>query len=63
MSLGFVLNNKGKTSGSRVKFINKDTHSTIQIHKPHTTGDPIKEAVLKEIYIHLIEKNLLNPEL
>lgn len=31
---GFIENNKGKTSGSRVVFINKE-YKKITLHKPH----------------------------
>lgn len=34
-NLGFDENNKGKTSGSRVVFENKDFNKKIEIHKPH----------------------------
>ena len=33
--LGYIENNKGKTSGSRVIFINKN-NIKIELHKPHT---------------------------
>ena len=33
-NFGFIEYNKGKTSGSRVKFINDD-NITIELHKPH----------------------------
>lgn len=33
--LGYRESNKGKTSGSRVAFINPDTKHIIRIHKPH----------------------------
>lgn len=33
--LGYTESNKGKTSGSRVAFINLDTKHIISIHKPH----------------------------
>jgi hypothetical protein len=56
MALGFSISNKGKTSGSRVKFTHAKQFSTIQIHKPHTSGEPVKEATLKEIYLQLTEK-------
>lgn len=32
--LGFIENNKGRTSGSRVAFFNKD-NIKIDLHKPH----------------------------
>lgn len=34
-NLGFDENNRGKTSGSRVVFENKDFNKKIEIHKPH----------------------------
>jgi hypothetical protein len=56
MALGFSMNNKGKTSGSRVKFTtSKHPVSAIQLHKPHTSGKPIKVAAMKEVYTQLTE--------
>ena len=44
---GFMLNNKGSTSGSRVEFINeKENHSYI-MHKPHPQNI-IKGYVMKQ---------------
>lgn len=34
-NLGFIENNKGKTSGSRVVFENNKVKKKIEIHKPH----------------------------
>ena len=56
---GFEVNNKGKTSGSRVRFQNVNLKLIIDIHKPHTTGMPIREATLKEIYNSLLNNNLI----
>lgn len=33
--LGYSESNKGKTSGSRVAFINVETKHILRIHKPH----------------------------
>jgi hypothetical protein len=33
--LGYTEDNKGKTSGSRVAFINNKTQHIIRLHKPH----------------------------
>jgi len=33
--LGYVQDNKGKTSGSRVAFINQATKNIIRLDKPH----------------------------
>ena len=32
---GYYQNNKGKTSGSRVKFENEDSDIYLDLHKPH----------------------------
>ena len=45
--LGFKLSNKGKTSGSRVKF--KIGHVPISLHKPH----PRKELLEYQVNIVL----------
>lgn len=34
-SLGFILKNKGKTSGSRVMFVNSERDLKLIMHKPH----------------------------
>ena len=56
---GFVMSNKGKTSGSRVRFQNTELKIIIDIHKPHTSGSPVKETALKEIYNNLLNNNLI----
>ena len=52
----FDLSNKGKTSGSRVRFQNSKLKIIIDIHKPHKSGSPIKETVLKNILATLSNK-------
>jgi hypothetical protein len=59
--LGFVMSNKGKTSGSRVKFTNSQQSAIIQVHKPHASGNPIKEDALKDIYLKLTNARLIEP--
>ena len=56
---GYELSNKGKTSGSRVRFQNTELQSIIDIHKPHTSGAPINETALKSIYNSLKNNDLL----
>ena len=51
--LGFVENNKGKTSGSRIKFI-RDGKVEIDMHKPHP-GNILKSYQIKDI-IEKLEK-------
>lgn len=55
---GFKISNKGKTSGSRVKFIHKDKNIAIILHKPHPK--PIlKGYAIKQIIEELKKYNLL----
>lgn len=56
--LGFEKDNKGKTSGSRVKFFNKDKRIQYLAHKPHPKSI-IKEKALKDIVDFLTENDLL----
>ena len=57
--LGFEMSNKGKTSGSRVRFQNQKLKIIIDIHKPHSSGAPINEIALKSIFNSLINNNLI----
>ena len=53
---GFTVNNKGKTSGSRVWFVKgDDTHT---IHKPHPSNI-IKGYAMKQVLDFMIEKGLI----
>lgn len=38
LQLGFEENNKGKTSGSRVKFIRESDGEVFLLHKPHPSN-------------------------
>ena len=51
-SCGFVLNNKGATSGSRVEFINEDDGSSYIMHKPHPSNI-IKGYAMRQVYTYL----------
>lgn len=56
LALGFEMSNKGKTSGSRVKFFKDD--AVIILHKPH----PRKELLVyqvKQIIEVLSEEGLI----
>ncbi|MGV8096258.1 MAG: type II toxin-antitoxin system HicA family toxin [Mangrovibacterium sp.] len=56
---GFEISNKGKTSGSRIRFINVESKSILDMHKPHP-GNVIKEGALKDIYEKLILNGFIN---
>lgn len=51
---GYLKQNKGATSGSRVVFKDANNHP-IMIHKPHP-GNVIKSYAMKQIYDELKEK-------
>jgi len=55
--LGYMENNKGKTSGSRVTFVNKD-NMKIDLHKPHPSNI-IKLYKIKDILEKLKERGEL----
>ena len=50
-NLGFYEKNKGKTSGSRVAFINKD-NAKIDLHRPHPGN------ILKTYQVNKLLKSL-----
>lgn len=56
--LGYKETQKGKTSGSRVAFINKIEKHIIRLHKPHP-GNELKDYMKKEIISELKDKNLI----
>ena len=56
IALGFEMSNKGKTSGSRVKFIKDDI--PIILHKPHPRKE-LLEYQVKQILEVLEEEGLI----
>jgi hypothetical protein len=56
-SMGYMEDNKGKTSGARVSFINEKTKHIISLHKPHPTN------ILKRYQIDIIVDELNKIEL
>jgi predicted RNA binding protein YcfA (HicA-like mRNA interferase family) len=58
LSMGFEIENKGKTSGSRVAFVHVNFNKHILIHKPHP-GKIINSVYLKNIIIDLTLKQIL----
>lgn len=53
--LGYEEKQKGKTSGSRVRFFNSIDKHVIMLHKPHP-GNIIKRYAIKQVIIKLKEK-------
>ena len=56
--MGYTEKKTGKTSGSRVAFLNLETKDIIRLHKPHP-GNELKDYVKKEILAELKDKKLL----
>lgn len=51
--MGFIEYNKGKTSGSRVKFYREKDHKVILLHKPHP-DDVMKQGAVKDLLEFLL---------
>lgn len=56
--LGYEKSNKGRTSGSRVKFTNYDINDVILLHKPHPQKD-LREYQVKQMIDHLRQEELI----
>lgn len=56
--LGYEEGNAGKTSGSAVRFVHKQTRHTIRIHKPHP-GNILKRYIIDFILESLTKEGLL----
>jgi len=56
--LGYKETQKGKTSGSRVAFVNYEDKHIIRLHKPHP-GNELKDYVKREIISELKDKKLI----
>jgi hypothetical protein len=56
--LGYIEDQKGKTSGSRVAFINQSSKHLISLHKPHPSN-VLKMYQLDLVRTELEEKGLL----
>ena len=46
--LGYIESQSGKTTGSRVAFINVETGHIIRLHKPHP-GNELKQYQIEQI--------------
>jgi hypothetical protein len=57
-ALNYIEDNKGKTSGSRVAFINNKTKHIIRLHKPHP-GNTIKKYQISFIFEELKNQGVI----
>ena len=56
--LGYSEKQRGKTSGSRVVFINEKTKHIIRLHKPHP-GNELKQYQMEQIIEELELRRLI----
>ena len=56
--MGFTLENKGATSGSRVKFYNEKDENSYIMHKPHPSN-VIKGYMMRDILNYLLINNYI----
>lgn len=57
-TLGYVKTSKGKTSGSRVCFVNMKNGAKIIMHKPHPRKE-LKEYQIRQLREHLEQEGSL----
>lgn len=58
MQLGYEEIQKGKTSGSRVKFYREFDGDAILLHKPHPQKE-MKKRTVRDLVVHLKQKGEL----
>jgi len=56
--LGFEISQKGKTSGSRIEFVNNEKELSYGAHKPHP-DNAIKSYVMKQVLEFLTLNKLI----
>lgn len=56
--LGFDIDNKGGTSGSRIEFINHNKMLSYNMHKPHPEKE-IKSYVMKQVFEYFMSNGLI----
>ena len=57
--IGYQLSNSGGTSGSAVRFINRETGHIIRLHKPHPSP-VLKQYIVKFIISELRQEGYLH---
>ncbi len=60
--LGYIKSNLGKTSGSKVCFINKQTRCTVRLHRPHHRGDSLKDYQINLVIDELTRTEVINDD-
>ena len=58
VSLGYIGSQSGKTSGSRVAFIDKKANHIIRLHKPHPRNE-LKQYQIDQVIEELKTRGLI----
>ncbi len=58
INLGYEESQSGKTSGSRVAFINKNANHIIRLHKPHPNNE-LKQYQIEQVIEELQSRRLI----
>lgn len=58
IKLNYQEDHRGRTSGSRVAFVNKDTGHVIRLHKPHP-GKLLKKYQVEQLFEELKKQGVL----
>ncbi|MCH7732600.1 MAG: type II toxin-antitoxin system HicA family toxin [Candidatus Marinimicrobia bacterium] len=58
---GYIEKNKGKTSGSKVAFVDKTSKVIFGMHKPHKKSDSVQKCVLRSAQQHLLNHGKFIP--
>jgi hypothetical protein len=56
--LGFEISQKGKTSGSRIEFVNKERELSYGAHRPHPDSS-IKSYAMKQVLEFLTSNKII----
>lgn len=57
-NLGYIEDNRGRTSGSRVAFIQSETGQIIRLHKPHP-GNILKRYQIEQLVEELKRQGVI----
>ncbi|MEN6327245.1 MAG: type II toxin-antitoxin system HicA family toxin [Syntrophomonas sp.] len=60
LRLGYYEETRGRTSGSRVAFINNETKHIIRLHKPHPKNT-LKRYQVEQLLEELLKQGVIKP--
>ncbi|MDD3269600.1 MAG: type II toxin-antitoxin system HicA family toxin [Syntrophomonadaceae bacterium] len=60
MRFNYSEENRGRTSGSRVAFVNSETGHIIRLHKPHP-ANTLKRYQIEQLIEELLKQGVIKP--